>query len=163
MNTDIPIPKRLQKRPKFHGIPIPFTALIRPDGTPDFKVTDRRSWNACVTANRCGLCGEKLLKKQYYFIGGELSCQSGIFYDPPMHRECAEYAFKVCPFLACQKGYSKAPMKPIKGIVIVTDPNMPTQRPARMAILCCQKKWMVCQGGRLYFKADDVLSIDWKD
>lgn len=164
MDPSIPIPRRLQKRPKFNGIPIPFTAFVRPDKTPDFKVTDQRSWTTCMLTKRCGLCGEKLLKGEMFFIGGPLSCESGVFYDPPMHRECAEYAFKVCPFLAAQKEYSKKPVKPIEGVTIVTDHSMPTQRPDKMGILFTKDFHMVRDHlGGLKFKAVKIESVEWKD
>lgn len=79
---EIEIPKRLKKRPMFRGVPIPFTAFIKPDGMPDFKVTNQQTWKVCVETKRCGLCGEKLLKGENYFIGGERSMASGVFYDP---------------------------------------------------------------------------------
>jgi len=102
------IPERLSKRPVFQGMPVPFTALIT-NGVPDFRTTDHANWLICATTRVCGLCGEPLsLSHPVCFIGGEKSATSGFFYDPPMHEECAEYAFKVCPFLACLKGYSKA-------------------------------------------------------
>jgi hypothetical protein len=159
----IEIPKRLKKRPMFHGIPIPFSAFIRPDGTPDFKVTNQKTWRVCVVAKRCGLCGEKLVKGEIFFIGGERSMETGCFYDPPMHRECADYAFKVCPFLACAKGYSKAPVKPQKDVIVVTDPNMPAIRPNKMGILHAKSYHMMNFQGSEYFQADDVQGIEWKD
>lgn len=160
---EIEIPKRLKKRPMFRGVPIPFTAFIKPDGMPDFKVTNQQTWKVCVETKRCGLCGEKLLKGENYFIGGERSMASGVFYDPPMHKECAEYAFKVCPFLACQKGYSKAPPKQYEGTLSVIDPNMPTQRPSKMGILSAKKWHMINMNGNVYFQADEIQSVEWKD
>lgn len=163
MNPIIPIPKRLQRRPKFHGIPIPFTAFVGPDGLPDFKVTNQQTWRVCVITKRCGLCGEKLMKGECFFIGGERSMESGCFYDPPMHKECAEYAFKVCPFLACTKGYSKAPLKQYDNITIVTDSNIPRQRPTKMGIMHAKGWHMVTFQGSEYFQADNIQNIEWKD
>ncbi len=147
----------------FNGIPIPFTAFIRPDGTPDFKVTDQRSWAVCASREQCGLCGQKLVPKEFCFIGGPGSCASGCFYDPPMHRECAEYAFKVCPFLACQKGYSKGPAPEYAGATVVTDPNIVRQRPDKMGILFCKGFHLIEMNGGHYFKADEIEAIEWKD
>ncbi len=162
--SEVEIPKRLRSRPKFRGMPIPFTTFVNPQTkVPDFKVTNERSWNVCVTRKQCGLCGQLLLKNESYFIGGDRSCTSGIFFDPPMHKECAEYAFKVCPFLACAKGYSKAPPREQKGYTIVVNPHMPTERPNKMGILFCKSWSMVNIQGNRYFKADKIESVEWKD
>lgn len=158
-----PIPKRLQKRPKFQGMPIPFTAFIAADGTPDFKVTNQETWRVCITAKRCGLCGEKLVKGENFFIGGERSMESGCFYDPPMHKECAEYAFKVCPFLACARGYSKAPPKQHENTTIVINESMPNQRPNKMGIMQASSWHMVYVQGNEYFQALNIQHIEWKD
>lgn len=157
------MPKRLKKRPKFRGLPIPFTTFVKSDGTPDFKVTDQKTWAVCILTKRCGLCGEKLLNHEYYFIGGEISCGNGVFYDPPMHKECAHYAFQVCPFLACEKGYSKAPPTKVEGVTITVDPNMLPHRPAKMGILLTTD-WAIVpiQNGH-YFKIRDIVSIEWRD
>lgn len=147
----------------YHGVPIPFTAFIRPDGTPDFKVTNHQTWQVCVKMKQCGLCGQKLLKGEHYFIGGEISMTTGAFFDPPMHKECAEYAFKVCPFLACVKGYSKAPAKQYEGMLVITDKNMPTQRPNKMGIMHALNYHMNFTQGSEYFQADNIQKIEWKD
>jgi hypothetical protein len=129
----VPIPPILEGRPRFHGIPIPFSSFIKRDGTPDFKVTDQDAWATCVNERRCGICG-KIMDGDVFFIGGEKSIVNGFFFDPAMHEECARYSFAVCPFIAAKKEYSqivpKCPHHVVQSLVS-------TERPKRMGILRC--------------------------
>ncbi len=96
----IEIPSKLRQRPKFKGLPIPYTTFISPEGVPDFKVIDEYSRLLCIERRKCALCGQELKKnKPIVFIGGDKSCDAGNFLDPAMHEECALYAIKVCPYL----------------------------------------------------------------
>jgi hypothetical protein len=56
--------------------------------------------------------------RHIFFIGGNKCVEHGIFYDPPMHRECAVYALQACPHLARSKGRYAAPEKitPLPGM-----------------------------------------------
>lgn len=47
----------------------------------------------------CGICGKEL---GYWlaFIGGPISYRSRQYADPPMHPECAEASFTLCPHMA---------------------------------------------------------------
>lgn len=103
--TDFPIPDRLAQRPRHKGIPIPFTTMLLPDGSPDFRVTDHERWLNCVDDDLCALCGEDLPPLNWY-IGGDKCVDSKMFFDPAMCLECAIYALVVCPFLAMKKGYA---------------------------------------------------------
>lgn len=89
------IPARLDGLPKHGGLPITFVTFVGPDGLPDFKVTDHHKRLRCASDRLCGLCGDPL---GYWiaFIGGPLCVSKRLWYDPPMHRDCAEYAFEVC-------------------------------------------------------------------
>ena len=96
---DVPIPMKLNHRPKYKGLPIPFIVQYY-RGVPDFRVTDPNKWQTCVEEKRCGLCGLKHESgRPLFFIGGSISHETRLFTDPPMHFECARYAMKVCPFL----------------------------------------------------------------
>jgi hypothetical protein len=99
----VPIPPRLARRPRdARGYPIPYGVLIRKDGTPDFRVVDLERWQHAVQHRRCGLCGEPL-GAHLAFVGGPLCEANRVFLDLPMHRDCAEYALQVCPYLALPK------------------------------------------------------------
>lgn len=100
----IPQPERLQRRPQFRGMPIPYTALMLPDGTPDFRVTDFQRWGEVLEQRKCALCGEKM-QPVIWFVGGAKCGQFRCFFDPAMHLDCCLYALEVCPFLACKSDY----------------------------------------------------------
>lgn len=109
MNTKA-IPTRLARRPRDErGFPIPYAQYVDEAGAPDFRVLDGARTAECLSSRRCGLCGEAL-GAHIFFIGGPASAASGLFYDPPMHRDCAFFAIATCPHLARSKGrYAKEP------------------------------------------------------
>lgn len=106
----IDIPFRLARRPRdARGLVIPFVQFIKPDGTPDFRVLDSERATKALRRRLCGLCGDPM-RRDVWFIGGPKCVESGCFYDPPMHEECARHALRACPHLARSKGkYSPAP------------------------------------------------------
>ena len=53
-------PRSLRQRPRWRGLPVPFTTLMGPDGVPDFRSVDGGSRERCLVQRLCGLCGEKL-------------------------------------------------------------------------------------------------------
>jgi hypothetical protein len=98
--AQVAIPKRLALRPRDkRGYPIPYGVLVNSKGVPDFRVTDQEKWMFAAQHRRCGLCGQPLGGK-LAFVGGPLCHRYRFFTDLPMHRDCAEYALKVCPYLA---------------------------------------------------------------
>lgn len=99
MKNAIPIPRRLLKRPRYKGLPIPYIALIRPDdGQPDFRVTDHDKWRNVVLNRRCQLCGEPL-GKWVFFVGGTEAAKHNQYFEPAAHLDCLIYAMQVCPFI----------------------------------------------------------------
>ena len=95
---DIPIPRRLEKRPRYKGLPIPWIALIREDGQPDFRVTDAEKRHQVMLNRWCQLCGEPLGKWQF-FTGGTEAAKHNQFFEPACHLDCLVYAMQVCPFI----------------------------------------------------------------
>lgn len=112
----IPIPLLLTKRPKAkNGYVIPYVQLILPNGQPDFRIHNLDKTLHCVRFNLCALCGEVMLGK-IWFAGGEHCLNHRKFVDPPAHKECLRYAFRVCPFLACPTSvYSSRNLPEING------------------------------------------------
>lgn len=104
----IAVPARVKSLPvDERGYPVPHTVQWV-EGKPDFRVIDPQKWAKAVQLRRCGMCGEPL-GAHMAFVGGPLSMRNRMFYDLPMHRDCATYALQVCPFLAAPKfGYSSA-------------------------------------------------------
>jgi len=124
------IPFRLSRRPRdARGLVIPFTQFIRPDGTPDFRVMDEALTGKAIRRRLCSLCGEKM-RGDVWFIGGPKCVANGLFYDPPMHRECALYALQTCPHLARAKGKYSTPPERIAGAATVIVGEMVTDQKA---------------------------------
>lgn len=104
--SSIPIPENLARRPRWHGLPIPFIATIKPDGEPDFRVTDEVRRQFTMAAKVCQLCGHEL-GRDLYFFGGRKCAASLAYFEPAMHLECLIYAAQVCPFIAGQRGHDE--------------------------------------------------------
>jgi hypothetical protein len=103
----IPLPPRVSKLPMFRGLPVPYVTFVDPNtGQPDFRVLDLERQQQCIREKMCGICGEPL-GKFIAFIGGPGSGRSHVFTDPGMHRSCAEYTAKVCPFVSRDIGVSR--------------------------------------------------------
>lgn len=96
--TEVRIPKRLKLRPQWRGLPIPYVALIRDDGTPDFRVTDEHKRRSVIQNRWCQLCGNPL-GKWMFFTGGTKAAKHNAYFEPGCHLDCLIYAMQVCPFI----------------------------------------------------------------
>lgn len=96
--TPILVPRRLQDRPLWRGLPIPYITLIRDDGTPDFRVTDETKRREVVMNDWCQLCGDQL-GKWVFFVGGPEAAKANAYFEPASHLDCLVYAMRVCPFI----------------------------------------------------------------
>lgn len=98
------VPPRLARRLRdLRGMIVPYAQFIDANGNADFRVLDDRRVSYCLEHRRCAMCGEPL-GRHLHFVGGPLCAVNGLFYDPPTHKECAEYALQACPHLARLKG-----------------------------------------------------------
>lgn len=112
-------------------VPVPFAQVIMPDGLADFTQLSAERTMECGRDGRCGLCGQSLTGAMVAFIGGPRSAVSRTYSDPPMHVECAEDAFTLCPHLArplvtrrdsegfTPDGFTDA--KPKRFVMLITD------------------------------------------
>lgn len=57
----------------------------------------------CVTQGLCMICGQDLIRNDYWYITGPLGRKNKMCSDPAMHRECATYSLKVCPHMHFEK------------------------------------------------------------
>lgn len=124
----VEIPRRLRQRTKdARGYPVPFVVAVV-DGKPDFRLPAPERWQKCVADRRCGLCGEPIVDAPW-FVGGPSCAKHRIFLDPAMHLDCAEYALRVCPFLAAPHGHfsdlDRRPPPPGFGVVAGVNPARP--------------------------------------
>ena len=95
---DVPMPERIARLERdSRGYPI-FYAIQQDDGGHSFKGVVQDRMIECAQHKLCGICGQKL---DYWiaFAGGPLSVKNRAFTEPPMHKECLEYAAQVCPYI----------------------------------------------------------------
>jgi len=95
----IPMPKRIANLPRDpeRGYPIPFFVAYV-NGQADFRIADDQKRVRCIKEGLCWICGDKL-GRYLAFVIGPMCAINRISAEPPMHRDCAEFSVRVCPFL----------------------------------------------------------------
>ena len=166
-NHPIEVPYRLRKFPLWKGkYVIHYTVMIDPEtAEPNFRVVDDAHRLQCSFRNWCHLCGEPL-GRHMCFIGGPNSIKNRTFFDGPMHTDCAQYAAKVCPYLALSKEWVERPIKDMPGTLMHEVPESATGRPAKMGVLYCDSynpiKVQRPDGSlEVFFRAGEPTRIDW--
>jgi hypothetical protein len=136
---DVPIPALMKDRPLDpRGYPIPWNILIDSTGKAHFTINNEELRQMAIRDRLCPICGVRLWKAMW-FVGGPGSAlhEQGAYIDPPMHKECATYALRVCPYLAAPN-YSNtkridaktlSPAERAK-IPVLIDNTMDPERPA---------------------------------
>lgn len=97
--ADIPqLPPRMAKLPlDKHGRVVPwFVAWI--DGQPDHRIVRPGGVVEATHYRKCWLCGQPMSAFKTFVIG-PMCAVNRVSSEPPSHRDCAEYAARVCPFL----------------------------------------------------------------
>jgi len=98
----VPVPATMKDRPRDpRGYPIPWNVLVDSTGKAHFTINDESLRAMAIRERLCPICGVRLWRG-LWFVGGPGSAlhQHGAYIDPPMHKECATYALRVCPYLA---------------------------------------------------------------
>lgn len=162
--SSVAIPKRLAQRPRDkRGYPIPFAVLVNKDGIPDFRITDQAKWFFAVEHRRCGLCGEPLGSK-LAFIGGSKCHEYRVFTDLPMHRDCAEYALRVCPYLALPKMMHARSVDQSKldpDVRVVVSGEVSVDKPERFMLGIAKGYKGVKLGDTFALQAEPWLEVVW--
>jgi hypothetical protein len=177
-----PIPERMSLLPRDkRGLPIPFIVLRDATNTPHFTINDQTKVYRCVVNKLCGICGKPFetfhdsrgrpnprpQNAGMTFVGGPMSAlhKHGAYIDPPMHHECAEFALRVCPYIAA-KHYDtriddrlakKAEL--VEGQVILKDPMMIPDRPEYFVAVTCSDYTVVNRQG--YMKPANMIRLSW--
>lgn len=147
-----PMPPELAQRPRDRrGLPIPFIAVVKPDGVPDYTVNDVDRVEECAERGLCALSGLPMGRDDVWFIGGPKAAYhpAGAFLDPPGKRVCLEWAAQVCPFIALTKfeGFKRgAPV--IEGATTILNPHSETDRPPYFVLARCDG---------YHFEAEDLV------
>lgn len=97
-------PDALRRRPHRGKLPIPWITYVAEDGRPDFRVHVESKRRRVEEDHLCQLCGERM-GEEVVFVGLSAAMaawgETGpAFGEPPMHRECLDYALEVCPWLS---------------------------------------------------------------
>lgn len=85
------------------GYPVPSFVPMGLDGKPNFKFVDNDKRKDYLDRKLCGVCGKKLDKKEFWFIGGPLMLKNRAATDIPMHQKCARASLVLCPYLFNKK------------------------------------------------------------
>ena len=94
----VPIPARIMRLPvDSGGRPVPYF-VARPDGKPDFRLTDEAKLVSALRLGLCFTCGERLGATKAFLVG-PLCVATRLAAEPPSHVDCLRYAVQVCPFL----------------------------------------------------------------
>lgn len=122
----VAVPACLEDRPTdARGYPIPCNVMMPsdPSAPVDFRIIDVERAEQLARKMRCALSG-KPLRGDMVFVGGPQSALNGLYLDGPSLPDAAEYALRVCPFLAAPKfGYATA----VPGTTV--HPEVSTSRP----------------------------------
>lgn len=131
----IPAPLKMRHLPRDRrGYPIPAMVQYDAHGVPQFPVIDMEKWGTLARSRGCGVCG-KPMHRHYWFVGGPMSMEHRAFTDLPMHRECAVFALKVCPFLALPRfRYILRDVELPSGKVVHVNEDVTTRRPDRFGL-----------------------------
>lgn len=97
--VEVPPKMRLLERDR-RGYPVPWIVQRDLTGRPFFVMNDLIKTAQCGRNGLCGICGRKL-ERDVWLIGGPGAAfhLNGAYLDPPMHRQCATYAVRVCPYI----------------------------------------------------------------
>jgi hypothetical protein len=96
---DIPMPVRLARRPlTSRGFPVPWFAS-QINGEWNLVAIDPRKIVEALSKKLCWVCGGPL-GRYMAFVIGPMCTVNRVSAEPPVHRECAEYTVRACPFLA---------------------------------------------------------------
>jgi hypothetical protein len=157
----VPVPAKMAKLPRDRrGYPIPDSAFIRPDGTPDFTTVDHAKWITAAKFRRCGICGNTM-HGRVWFVGGPACEANRLFFDHPMHEECAKYALQVCPFLALPVMHYRKKQEEVIGFIKQPVHSMSDVKPDRFMLGKCHKYDVVQFGPDLLLRASEWEELTW--
>jgi len=170
------IPKRLKQRPQWRGLPIPYIATIRSDGTPDFRVTDHIKRLSVIKYHQCQLCGQ-MLGKFFFFVGGRKSAEQNAYFEPACHLDCLIYAMRVCPFIVGKLDHAdiaKVQAANPDRVVLIDDSYVATKGDAWIIVKADNWRAVQTQGGTILVQPNVIKqtpaleppkmsSAEWRD
>jgi len=104
MAFNLEIPKELSHlKIDRRGYPIPYFITPTKIGDPDFRFIHPERVKMIVDRNVCWVCGKRLIRDCFYFIGGPMGLKNRVTTDAAMHLLCAEFSLRACPQLYLEK------------------------------------------------------------
>jgi hypothetical protein len=157
-------PSALLRLPRdARGYPVPW--FVKWYGSrPDFRVVGEGKFSRAVAGQRCWICGERL-GRYLCFVVGPMCVINRVTSEPPSHRECAEYAARVCPFLAIPRMHRQNHDLPDDIVPPAGDHN--PRNPGVVAIYIAKKFDVVSAGeghpGRLIQMGEPTEVTWWRE
>ncbi len=163
---DIPMPPAVAALPRDpRGYPV-FYMVQPPPGQPaDFRVQNMAHKERAALRRLCGICGRSLGRRAW-FLGGPMCLGNHTFGEPPMHRECLDYALQVCPFLTTDIGYNIAKAEKAMAEGQAYDPYAVLKKPPYMVLLEVAPndyKPFSPDGKVLLFNVARWQRLEWRD
>jgi hypothetical protein len=155
---DLPsLSDRLKSLPIQNGYPVPwFVAEV--DGKYDFRIADRNKFSVAVNKKRCWICGQKMGAYSAFPIGPMCSINR-VISEPPSHKECAEFAVKVCPFLVQRQEQRRSEDLPEMLLPSAGNPIM--RQPGVVAIWVTKSYQAVACDHSYLFDLGDPTEVSW--
>lgn len=156
--TTVPMPPAIAALPHDPATGYPgFFTVQQPDGSINFRGMNMEHWLEAGNRRLCGICGQPLA---YWitFVCGPKSAVTRVFTDPPMHRECLDYAWLVCPYLI-RNGYARP--APAPGTAM-DDPYGDRNRPERLGVYLTREYTRFVYQGTPFFRASAPKTIEWR-
>jgi hypothetical protein len=156
---DVPVPARLTGLPRDHrGFVVFFTITPPPGRELSFRAINPQNVRRCGKARLCGICGQPL-DYRFWFLGSAEDLDRRVFGEPPMHRECLDYALAVCPFLS---GHYRPTHRLPEGPYELSKAYMAT-RLDRMVLYQTRGFKLGVDRDHSIFRADPPTAVEWRD
>jgi hypothetical protein len=154
--ASMPMPQRIRALPRdARGWPVPrFVEWF--DGKPDFRVMNPAHMARCIQRKKCWICGEPL-GRWLVFVLGPMCVVNVLTSEPPSHFDCAQYAARVCPFLAMPSASyrpARDGSEPPPGIMLAHNPGV-------CALWTCREYKVEKVGKGVLFKPGAATKVEW--
>lgn len=152
------LPTRLRNRPVDHrGYPVPWFVTDKDEaGNWEFRWIRPERIVEAAKKNLCWACG-KPLGKTFTFVVGSISLITRLHSEPAMHRPCALFSMRACPFLSHPAASRRTRGAPG---TLRKDPAMIEENPGVVVTWTTDyRKWHVSAKGRILVRLGNPSEI----
>lgn len=154
---DVPKPARIAALDEDERGYVKFFMILPPPGRElHFRVLNYENVLKCGTHKLCGICG-LTLSYRFWFLGSREDVADRLFPSPPFHRDCLDYALRVCPFLAG----IYTPKHQELGPQFVHAPLTETRR-GDFGLYCTRSFTVSVKRGQPVFRVAPATTIEWR-